>query len=325
MAVTQQMRTDWGNYWNGSKAGDIQAWGNGFLERNADGTATYKSRGGDAVNFNAGMSIEDFAKSSKEIGNVLYNNYGYKPAEIAQSPIPTISTVAPTPTISTVAPTAVTGAVNDSMLVEKRLNGLLSADSPLIQQARAKAAQVANSRGLLNSALAAGMGEEAAISQALPIATTDANTFFRQAVANQEAQNSANIASAAAANNAAIATANLTAQAQRDRENNQALTERMERQGVLDSQALDKKLAVEKTNALTSFQTAYIDKSLAAQSWMTDRVAAIQSTNGTAEEKQAAIAGVQSMASSLQTSINAVYSKVPGWSQEWLAVAQQGG
>ena len=319
MAITQQMRTDWNNYWNNTGAGAVQAWGNGVLFRNVDGSATYRSKTGGDTNFNAGMSIEDFAKSNPEIGNILSNNYGYK----TDTP-PTTPTFS-TPSVTT--PTAATGSVGDDMLVEKRLNGLLAANSPLIQQARAKAAQAANSRGLLNSALAAGMGEEAAISQALPIATTDANTFFRQAVANQEAQNAASIAAANAANQASIAKAGYEAQAQINSANNAAAAQRQADQYRLESELLDKKNSTSAADRagqqLWQLGGDYINKSLSTQSWMTDKIAAIQSSN--VEDKQGAIAGIQDMAASMQTSINAVYSKVPGWKQEWLVVAKQGG
>lgn len=321
MAVTQQMRNDWSNYWGNSKTGDIQAWGNGFLERNLDGTATYKSNNGTSTNFNAGMSIEDFAKSNSEIGNILKNNYGYTPD--APQSMPTFSTP------KVVAPTAATGSVTDDMLVEKRLNGLLDANNPLIQQARAKAAQAANARGLLNSAMAAGMGEEAAISQALPIATTDAGTFFKQGIANQDAQNTASIAAANAANQASIAQAGYEAQAQINNANNAAAAQRQSEQYRLESELLDKKATTSAADRagekLWQFGGDYINKSLSTQSWMADKIAGIQGTNMSPEEKQTAIAGVQSMATTLQQSVNAVYSKIPGWQQEWLVVAQQGG
>ena len=320
MAVTQQMRNDWSNYWGNSKSGDIQAWGNGFLERNADGTATYKSNNGGATNFNAGMSIDDFAKSSKEIGNVLYNNYGYTDAQDTAA-FPKVD-------IKTSAPAVAAGSVSDDMLVEKRLNGLLDANNPLIQQARARAAQTANSRGLLNSALAAGMGEEAAISQALPIATTDAGTFFKQSLTNQDAQNNANIAGANAANNAAIASAGYQSQAQLAQMNNAAASERLTQQGQIDSQLIDKKAAVTAADRqgekLWQLGGDYINKSLTTQSWAADKITAIQSSNMTAEEKQGAIAQINATASTLQASVNAVYSKIPGWRQEWLSVAQGG-
>lgn len=68
--------------------------------------------------------------------------------------------------------------VDTNSTVEGRLNGLISSNSPYIQAARASAQRQANSRGLLNSSIAAGSGELAAIQSALPIAQQDAQSFF---------------------------------------------------------------------------------------------------------------------------------------------------
>ena len=86
---------------------------------------------------------------------------------------------------------ATTGSVGDDERVSEQLNKLLAANSPYVQQARAGAAARANERGLLNSSLAAGAGEEAAIAQSLPIAQQDAATFNKQNLTNQTAQNAA--------------------------------------------------------------------------------------------------------------------------------------
>ena len=61
--------------------------------------------------------------------------------------------------------------------VAGQMRGLLAENSPYLQVARAGALQTAASRGLLNTSMAAGAGEEAAIKQALPIAQQDAQTY----------------------------------------------------------------------------------------------------------------------------------------------------
>jgi hypothetical protein len=73
--------------------------------------------------------------------------------------------------------------------VEGRMTGLIDQNSRYMQQARDNAAQQANRRGLINSSIAAGAGEEAAIKSALPIAQQDAQTFYDQAKTNQSAIN----------------------------------------------------------------------------------------------------------------------------------------
>lgn len=87
--------------------------------------------------------------------------------------------------------TDVQGQVNDESTVEGRLNGLLSQDSNYIKRARTGAAQTANRRGMLNSSMAAGAGEGAAIDRALPIAQQDAASFLKQQFINQGYSNDA--------------------------------------------------------------------------------------------------------------------------------------
>lgn len=66
---------------------------------------------------------------------------------------------------------------SDNAMASNQLTKLLSEDSKYMQMARAGAARTANSRGLLNSSIAAGAGEAAAIQSALPIAQQDAQTW----------------------------------------------------------------------------------------------------------------------------------------------------
>lgn len=84
---------------------------------------------------------------------------------------------------------AVTGDVSGDMLVRNQLNQVLSDNSPYVQQARARASQAANARGMMNSSMAAQSGEEAAIGAAMPIAQQDATTYFNNQRDNLAAQN----------------------------------------------------------------------------------------------------------------------------------------
>jgi transcription termination factor Rho len=61
--------------------------------------------------------------------------------------------------------------------VSNQLTRLLTSGNPYLERARTKALAGANRRGLLNSSMALGAGEAAAIDAALPIAQADANTF----------------------------------------------------------------------------------------------------------------------------------------------------
>lgn len=87
--------------------------------------------------------------------------------------------------------TDVQGEVGDDSTVEGRLNGLLSQDSNYIKRARTEAAQTSNRRGMLNSSMAAGAAEGAAIDRALPIAQQDAAAFLEQQFLNQGYSNDA--------------------------------------------------------------------------------------------------------------------------------------
>lgn len=69
------------------------------------------------------------------------------------------------------------GYVQPDQLVSNQLNGLLSANSPYMNQARLSGLNSAAGRGLLNSSIAAGNSQAAAIQAGLPIAQQDASTY----------------------------------------------------------------------------------------------------------------------------------------------------
>lgn len=111
-------------------------------------------------------------------------------------------------------------SVQSDDLVQNQMGKILANGSPLIDQAQAKAMQVANARGLVNSSLAAQSGSEAAIGAALPIATADANTNFQQGITNQNASNTASQFNAGALNTANLTQMQIDAQKARDATNN---------------------------------------------------------------------------------------------------------
>src|SRR3990167_2025622 len=88
--------------------------------------------------------------------------------------------------------------------VSGQLDTILGSDSPYITRARSGASQYANSRGLINSSIAAGAGEAAAIDAALPIASQDANTYSNTRLTNQAAGNTALQFGAGSASTAAL-------------------------------------------------------------------------------------------------------------------------
>lgn len=101
----------------------------------------------------------------------------------------------------------------DTQTVAGQVKGIINDNSPLLQQARARSQQAANDRGLGNSSIAVGAGEDALYSAALPIATADANVYGNAANLNVTSHNTANLADAAAGNRVNEVNAGATNQA----------------------------------------------------------------------------------------------------------------
>jgi len=90
----------------------------------------------------------------------------------------------------------------EQQTVQGQLQGIIASNSPLMQQAQTTALQQMNKRGLLNSSMAVGAGQQAVISQALPIASADAAAYQTQNKFNAEQANVAAAANQAATNEA---------------------------------------------------------------------------------------------------------------------------
>lgn len=86
---------------------------------------------------------------------------------------------------------AVTRTVDPNETVSSRLTSLLNSRSAYMQNARATGLRQASSRGLLNSSLAAGSAQQAAIAAGEPIASADAAAYQQAASQNQAFQNQA--------------------------------------------------------------------------------------------------------------------------------------
>lgn len=94
--------------------------------------------------------------------------------------------------------------VDANETVAGQLDDILKTDSPLLQRARARANEMANSRGLVNSTMAAQAGEAAVIDAALPIASADAGTQNMAKRENMAATNTALQMNADATNKATL-------------------------------------------------------------------------------------------------------------------------
>jgi hypothetical protein len=100
-----------------------------------------------------------------------------------------------------------TRTVGTDETVSGQLNKVLSDGSPVLDRARTRAAEVANSRGLLNSSMGVQAGEAAVIDAATPIAAADANVYGTAARENQAAKNTSLQVGTDATNRANLANA----------------------------------------------------------------------------------------------------------------------
>jgi hypothetical protein len=137
-------------------------------------------------------------------GNALPGEPGYTPppAGIINQTTPASGQVAGFNASQATASqaTATPYDVAPNQTVATNLNNIVADDSPLLQQARRRAMDTANARGLLNSSIAASAGESAVLDAALPIAQQDAATY------NQAATNTANAKNQASLTNAQLST-----------------------------------------------------------------------------------------------------------------------
>jgi hypothetical protein len=88
--------------------------------------------------------------------------------------------VPPPPPAPGTTPTPPGNPAAEHFSVADQLTGLLAANSPYMQQAREAGLRIANRRGLLNTSIAAGNSEAAAIAAAAPIASQDASQLFQR-------------------------------------------------------------------------------------------------------------------------------------------------
>lgn len=107
------------------------------------------------------------------------------PAPDPVAPPPPAPVVAPEPAPTFTATTPSARTITEPETVSGQLNALLASGSTYIQNARLRGTETANTRGLINSSMAAGAAERSAIEAGLPIAQADASV---NASAGQSAQ-----------------------------------------------------------------------------------------------------------------------------------------
>lgn len=137
--------------------------------------------------------------------------------------------------------------VTPNQTVFSQLQRIIEDDSPLMQQARARALQQANSRGLLNSSMAITAGDAAAYDAAMPIATKDASTYADSARFNADARNVFSRDNNQFVRDAYMADFNLSANEWAKAQDQARLYDRM---------SVEQKYALERDAAQNGFQSA---------------------------------------------------------------------
>lgn len=145
----------------------------------------------DAKNYD-GLS-QTLLNGASEEDLAYYNNRRNNTPDQTTDPVETTParTVAPTTlptTLAEVEPVVAPKqyAPRGSDLVEGRMNGLLASNSAYMQAARKAGERTAHSRGLLNSSLAGGAAQKAAIESALPIAQQDSQSIINANMAGYQ-------------------------------------------------------------------------------------------------------------------------------------------
>ena len=179
--------------------------------------------------------------------------------------------------------------------VAGQLSNDLDPSSQLMQKAQADAAQTANGRGLLNSAMAAGAGTGALLDRALQIATPDAQTNAQAASQNASSLNTTNQFNAGQTNAAASQTAQ--AQSAANLQNAQEAT------GVSEANAAAQNQATQ-FDAGQSLQAQTANQSAAVSTATTAFNAATQTMLQNASDANKV--GLQKMVSDTQAAIENV-------------------
>lgn len=136
--------------------------------------------------------------------NMLSSWYdSYTKANATQGTQANLPAPAPTPAAAVTNATATDWTPDTNSTVQGQLSGILKTGSPLLDRAETKAAQAANSRGLLNSTMAITAGQSALYDAALPIAQQDASTFADAGKTNAQQRTQVGLANASAANSSA--------------------------------------------------------------------------------------------------------------------------
>jgi hypothetical protein len=236
--------------------------------------------------------------------------------------------------------------VTDDMTIQGRLNDVLGQDASgnytnqVVRQAVERAQQQFAKRGLVNSSMAAQAGQEAAIAKAIEIVGPDAERFFQQGRANQDARN-------------VFARDEIQqAYGERNNQNQWQHDANMQSQRISADAALQNQRVQSDANLQTQrivadatgrhedfdFRTTQLEREQAFNlraNYITaqDRVSqsyqrmvdTINTSQMKPEDKTAALENAATIRDTEAAFINNLFAKQPNWSNEWLAMAAQPG
>lgn len=213
-----------------------------------------------------------------------------------------------------------TQSVTADQTIEGRLNNVLGTDAngnytnQVVRQAVERAQQSFAARGLLNSSMAQQAGQEAAISKAIEIVGPDAQRFFEQSRANQDATNTFardwqqqqyQMQNQSVSNNAQMDLARLNNQAAMDRDQANNSFNASQKQNELD----------------TNLRQNYINQLSQVTHTYQQMVDTINNSAMRPEDKTAAIANAARIRDSESAFVNNMFSQQPNWKNEWLTMA----
>lgn len=193
--------------------------------------------------------------------------------------------------------------VSGNQTVANQLTSLLASDNPLIQQARARAMQQSNARGLSNSSIAQTAGDAAAYDAMMQIAKQDAGTNATAAQSNTAAKNQFNTDYNAFLRNGYMADFNLSA-------NEWAAQQDFARQQQLARLQAELNATSNTTQTNNTLQQGYINAlNESRRNWAIQYKELMADPNMSPENKKDALT---SLAASYNTQIKA-YTGLLGW------------
>lgn len=203
------------NTYQGPQSSDgstvVDDWGRNVLGRDLTGAevATWRQKLDAATTPQQAQQVyNDFVAAN---GSSVKNQLDFSAASQISTSSPTVTSGTG---VTTIDPSKLaTRAVDaNTETVNGQLKGIMAADSPLLQQARADGQRTAFDRGLGNSSIAASAGEDSLLRAALQIATPDAATYGKASDYNTAATNQAIMFNAEQSNQFALADKNIQAQ-----------------------------------------------------------------------------------------------------------------